>query len=1031
MGIHRLALALAILAAGAAASFGQGVLTKIDVAPTVIGEHSNLLGSLVATPLPGSHQFPVIGGKAYFTAELEGLGRELYSTDGTAAGTTLVKEIIVGATGSGIREFVAMGGLLYLNADDGVAGDELWVSDGTVVGTQLLADLVSGSGSSSPAQLTVAGGQLFFIATSANEGMELYVSDGTSPGTHLVMDINPGPDSSLIASMIPNPNGAGILLRADDGVRGVEVWSSDGTLAGTQLVLDLEPGAQGAGFEEPVAVGGRVAFRASTAATGSELFVTDGTPGGTKLLLDIEPGALDSDPSLVPDGVMGGLLYLSAHTAPLGRELYVTDGTVAGTSLVADANPGPESSLPLPLGVAGGSMLLNLVADPAVIGMELYRVNGTTLSLVKDMSPGNIPWFSASVPAFSVISNPAAVGGRLYFDSFSFADGVSLWVTDGTTSGTAKVHASSTADWPTPISPTDVVFVGFEPASGRELYRTTSAPTDAHLVLELSPNIVPVQSSPKRFEVVDGDQLYFVGQRYLESTVMFRWSVADGVTQLTENLDLNFSMGEPEPRVAAAWLGDHEDRFFTAEISSADFQLMHTDGTAVGTSVAMNFGTGAAVKSVLGASTTHLFVAVDDGLHGTELWTSDGSPAGPTLLKDIWPGSSGSGLRDAVVAGNRLLFVADDGVHGRELWISDGTSVGTHMVVDLNPTGHPNIGNLTAYGDRALFAAWDGVSGLEPWITDGTPVGTVQLADVFAGQDSSYPVSFRPAGPVAYFFASDGAALDRDVWRTDGTPAGTSKVADVLAEGLFDVHAAVAGGKLFFQAEDTLHGKELWVFDGTTSAMVKDLEPGLGAGHAHFITPVGNHVYFSGTTSLTGNEVFVSDGTAAGTHLAAEVAIGATGSTPRDLTVVGGDLLFSARALDQDRELYRLEISDAHVLELGFGGSGAELTATAPVLGSTAIATVEHAPTGAVGVLALSVPAAPTALLVQPGNASWLSPVGLTILGSSLAQTWSIPISVPLVPALSGLEINAQVWFLPAGTLPASTSNGLRLVLGD
>jgi len=59
----------------------------------------------------------------------------------------------------------------------------------------------------------------------------------------------------------------------------------------------------------------------------------------------------------------------------------------------------------------------------------------------------------------------------------------------------------------------------------------------------------------------------------------------------------------------------------------------------------------------------------------------------PFLVRDIHPGPDSADPAELTAVGSRLFFVADDGSHGKELWSSDGTPTGTLKVKDINPTG--------------------------------------------------------------------------------------------------------------------------------------------------------------------------------------------------------------------------------------------------------------------------------------------------------------------------------------------------------
>ena len=116
-----------------------------------------------------------------------------------------------------------------------------------------------------------------------------------------------------------------------------------------------------------------------------------------------------------------------------------------------------------------------------------------------------------------------------------------------------------------------------------------------------------------------------------------------------------------------------------------------------------------------------VYFAASDGVHGLELWKTDGTANGTGMVKDILPGPVGSMPWQLVAVGSRLYFAATDATHGTELWQTDGTAAGTQMVQDTNPgsgsglTRDPYWRAIWNANGVPYFGASDPAHGQELW----------------------------------------------------------------------------------------------------------------------------------------------------------------------------------------------------------------------------------------------------------------------------------------------------------------------------
>jgi ELWxxDGT repeat protein len=279
----------------------------------------------------------VVGGRLLFAAEDGRSGRELWATDGTAAGTAQVRDIRPGRSSdvpspcddlprgpyrdhiglsSDPQSFALLGSIALFTADDGLRGRELWVSNGTFRGTHRAADLVPGPRGSAPHDLVRFGDRVYFLAANASAGESLWKTDGTAQGTTRVLDLTldglPSWGGSLTIA-------AGrLFFTVYNEAAGAELWASAGDAASTGLVADLNPGPGNSSPQALTAAGGFLLFAADDGVTGLEPWRSDGTAAGTVRLGDIAPGRDAASPG--PFTALQNVVITGADDGVHGRE---------------------------------------------------------------------------------------------------------------------------------------------------------------------------------------------------------------------------------------------------------------------------------------------------------------------------------------------------------------------------------------------------------------------------------------------------------------------------------------------------------------------------------------------------------------------------------------------------------------------------------------------------------------------------------------------------------------------------------------
>ncbi len=824
-------------------------------------------------PYAGTTYIANAGSTVYLTQEDTTSGSELWKSDGTGGGTTLVKDIRAGALSSAPSQLTMVGANLFFVANDGASGAELWKSNGTAAGTVLVKDINPGGGSSNATALVNVNGTLFFAANDGTNGTELWKSDGTTAGTVLVKDIASVAGASASPQRMINNNGT-LFFVANDGSTGNELWKSDGTSGGTVQVRDIEPGSSGANPAYLTSFNGSVYFQASPFSTGSEVWKSDGTSAGTVVVKDISPGSSPSLPQFLT--VSGSFLYFSCNvSSTLG--LYRTDGTSAGTILLS-----PTGSNSYQADVGGTFYYAN--------GSTLYKSTGASVTTVRT--------------GLSGLSGLAGIGSTLYFScDDGIGNGTELWKSQGTSGTTSMVKdiypgtASGSALGITPIGVAgQFVFIAFD-SNGGALFKSDGTAANTGIVKDIFTGTD--NGTPRSLTEYNGS-LYFSAGDGVSGTdfegELYRTNGTAAGTSLVVDLASGIKGSFPTN------LKVFNNRlYFRAGTPALGYEIYSTDGTAAGTSMLLDINAGAGSSNpsdfqYLTTSGNYLYFAANQPSTGEELWRTDGTAGGTIILPEAVAGSTGGSPSYMTDVNGTLYYVANGA-----LWKSNGTAGTTQPV----PVSLTSIYGLTSMNGLLYFAAaGTGSNGVRLYRSDGTAAGTVPVK-VSAAPNPENLVNVNGT----LYFTSTGNGTE--LWKSDGTDAGTVQVKDINPTGSSSPAEIVnVNGVAYFRASDGVNGAELWRSDGTTvgTYMVKNIGAGATAGTVRSLAAANGFLYFTADDGVNGEEIWRSDGTTAGTAMLADLYTGSLGGTTAfGFTAYSGAVYAAGRDVAAGYELRKID----------------------------------------------------------------------------------------------------------------------------
>lgn len=268
-----------------------------------------------------------------------------------------------------------------------------------------------------------------------------------------------------------------------------------------------------------------------------------------------------------------------------------------------------------------------------------------------------------------------------------------------------------------------------------------------------------------------------------------------------------------------------------------DMEPWISDGTALGTLPIiiqpgiLPFNKGMALQGGSVLNGKLIFGADINNAVGYEPYLCDGTVAGTTLLKNINQ-TTGTGYHNKhsrpsefFQYNGKVYFNGNDGIKGEEIWVTDGTTTGTTMLIETQPgkTERGDIKRYYPFNNKVIFQAntkpFNQVSKNNVYITDGTPTGSSLLKTMDYEFDCFIPkIEFNSL----LYFTARSFTKGSELWKTDGTIGGTQKIKTINPVSENEISLDISSfplinNRFYFMAKDGIKN-QLWKSEGTTES---------------------------------------------------------------------------------------------------------------------------------------------------------------------------------------------------------------------